>query len=48
MNLYDILSPASLISNLRSLAKSSDIILGCYNRYNIADELAGMRGSVII
>ena len=44
MKLHDIMSPASLNSNLRSLVKSSDIILGCYNRYNIAHELVGMSG----
>ena len=48
MKVHDILSPASLNSNLRSLVKSSDIILGCHNRYNIAHELAGMSGTVIV
>ena len=48
MKLHDILSPASLNSNLRSLLTSSDIIVGFYNRYNIAHELAGMSGSVIV
>ena len=48
MKLHYILSPASLKSNLRSLVKSSDIILGYHNRYNIAHELAGMSGSVIV
>ena len=48
MKPHDILSPASLNSNLRSLVKSSDIILGCYNRYDVARELAGMSGSVIV
>ena len=48
MKLHDILSPASLSSNLRSFVKSSDIILGCHNRYNIAHDLAGMSGSVIV
>ena len=48
MKLHYTLSPASLNSNLRSFVKSSDIILGCHNRYNIAHELAGMSGSVIL
>ena len=48
MKLHYILSPASLNSNLRSLVKSSDIILGCHNRYNIAHDLAGMSRSVIV
>ena len=48
MKLHYILSPASLNSNLRSFVKSSDIILGCHNRYNIAHELAGMSVSVIV
>ena len=48
MKLHYILSPASLNSNLKSLVKSSDIISGCHNRYNIAHELAGMNGSVIV
>ena len=48
MKLHYILSPASLNSNLRSFVKSSDILLGCHNRYNIAHELAGMSGSVIV
>ena len=48
MKLHYILSPASLNSNLRSFVKSGDIILGCPNRYNIAHELAGMSGSVIV
>ena len=48
MKLHYILSPASLNSNLRSFVKSSDIILGCHNRYNIAYDLAGMSGSVIV
>ena len=48
MTLHYTLSPASLNSNLRSFVKSSDIILGCHNRYNIAHELPGMSGSVIV
>ena len=48
MKIHYILSPASLNSNLRSFVKSSDIILGCLNRYNIAHEVAGMSGSVIM
>ena len=48
MKLHYILSPASLNSNLRNLVKCSDIILACHNRYNIAHELAGMNGSVIV
>ena len=48
MKLHDILSPASFTSNLRSLVKSSGIDSTCYNRYNIAHELAGMSGSVIV
>ena len=48
MKLHNILSPVSLDSNVRSLVKSSDIISGCHNRYNIAHDLAGMNGSVIV
>ena len=48
MKLHNILSPVSLNSTLRSLVKSSDIISGCHNRYNIAHDLAGMNGSVIV
>ena len=48
MKLHDISPPASLNSNLRSLVKSSDIILACYNRHNIAHEVAGMSGSVFV
>ena len=48
MKLRDILSPASFNSNLRSLVKCSDIILVCYNRYNIAHDLGGMSDSVIV
>ena len=48
MKLHYILSTASLTSNVRSLVKSSDILLGCHNRYNIAHDLAGMSGSVIV
>ena len=48
MKLHYILSPASLSSNLRSFVKSSDIILGCHNRYNTTHEVAGMSGSVIV
>ena len=48
MTLHNILSPVSLNSNVRSLVKSSDIMSGCHNRYNIAHDLAGMNGSVIV
>ena len=48
MNLHYILSPTSLNSTLRSRVNSSDKILGYHNRYNIAHDLAGMNGSVIM
>ena len=47
MKVHEILSPGSFNSSIRSHVKSSDIILICYNRYNIAHELTDITGTVI-